>query len=44
VQRILRFDAKDKDAKRLMEDIDELRSAFSRSGRTTRHNVVIGKA
>ncbi len=43
-QKILRFDAKDKDAKRLMEDIDELRSAFSRTGRTTRHNVVIGKA
>src|SRR5690606_36666700 len=43
-QKILRFDSKDKDAKRLMEDIAELRSSFSRTARTTRHNVDIGKA
>lgn len=35
--KILRFDPEDKDARRLKEDIQELRSVFENSGRSTRH-------
>ena len=42
VKEIQRRDPKDRDAKRLLEEIEETRASLSRAGRTTRHKVVVG--
>ena len=41
---IYEFDAKDKDAKRLLEEIEYVEASLSRANRVSRHQVVIGKA
>lgn len=40
---IYKFDAKDKDAKRLLEQIDYVQSSLSRANLTSRHQIVVGK-
>lgn len=41
---IIKVDPKDKDAKRLNEYIEEVQYSLERTGRKTRHSVVVGKA
>lgn len=41
-QNIYLFDDNDKDAKRLLEEIDYVESSLKKAGRTTRHQVVVG--
>ncbi len=41
-QSIYKFEDKDKDAKRLLEQIDYVATSLERANRTTRHQVVIG--
>ena len=41
---IIKLDPKDKDAKRLQDYIEEVQYSLERSGRKTRHSVVVGKA
>ena len=40
---IQRMDEKDKDAKRLLQDIEETKYSLSHAGRTSRHMVSVGK-
>ncbi len=44
VKEIQRKDGKDKDARRLLADIEETRDSLARAGRSTRHKVVVGRA
>lgn len=44
VKAIQKFDSKDKDARRLLEDIEYTRSSLSHANRPSRHKVVVGKA
>jgi tetratricopeptide (TPR) repeat protein len=39
---ILKFDTKNKDVKRLLEDIEYTRSSLANAGRASRHQVVVG--
>jgi hypothetical protein len=39
---ILKFDTKNKDVKRLIEDIEYTRSSLTNAGRVSRHQVVVG--
>ncbi len=39
---ILKFDSKNKDVKRLLEEIEYTRTSLANAGRTSRHQVVVG--
>jgi hypothetical protein len=42
IDQLLRINSKDKDAKRLSEELESTLSSLSRTNRTTRHKVVVG--
>ena len=42
-QAILNFDSKDKDAKRLLEQIEYVEESLRKANRESRHQVVVGK-
>ena len=41
-QAIQKWDSKDKDAKRLLEDIDYVQASLSKAKKPSRHKIVVG--